>query len=264
MDTNRCGNCGFLNFAAASNCKRCKATLDAPVGDVESQFFGGYAAGWQPGYQTAPDYPQPAYTSPYFNTPVAPLPRTSKNGGANAVLLSLLGVAVVIALGIGVFWKFSKPASANLGWQEYKSQDGSFTVEMPTKPMERVNSQMTPAGEFETHLMLGNMRSQGVYVVAYTDYPEDTTDISFDSAAEKAANNAGATLLSKKSTTFEGHPGMEVELLVSPERVPGGGRGVCRINWVAPRLYVMFVGGPESSEVYQTRAKFLDSFKLRK
>jgi len=261
---NRCGNCGFLNFNSASVCKRCKSPFDAQSEIIGNDSFGGYVAGLQPGYQTAPDHSQPVYAQPYFPAPIAPLPHAKKNGGMNALLWSLLGVAVIVAISIAVLWKFDNPASANSDWQEYKSQDDSFRVEMPTKPMERVNSKMTPtAGELQTHVMVGNQRN-GVYLVAYTDYSDNTTDISFDSAAEDAVENAGGKLVSKKSVSLDGYPGVELEMIISPERLGGGGLGVCRIYWAAPRLYFVYVGGAESSDVYKTRTKFLDSFKVRK
>ncbi|MBA2733794.1 MAG: hypothetical protein H0U54_12985 [Acidobacteria bacterium] len=261
---NRCGNCGFINFNSASACKRCTAPCDSQPEFLGNEFFGSYPAESQPGYQTAPGYSQPVYAQPYFPMPIAPLPHTKKNSGTNALLWSLLGVAVVVAISIAVLWKFGNSASASSGWQEYKSQDDSFRVEMPVKPIERINSQMTPtAGELQTHVMMGNQR-QGVYVIAYTDYPDDTVDISFDSAAQEAVENAGGTLVSKKSVSLDGYPGMEIEMVISPDRIRGGGRGICRIYWAAPRLYFVYIGAAESSDVYNTRTKFLDSFKLRK
>lgn len=267
MNTNRCGNCGFLNFASVSACKRCKGALDAPAEVGESQFFGGYAAEWQGGYQTAPDFPQPAYASPYFPTPLAPLPRTSKNGGTNAALMTLLGIAVLIAVGIGVLWKFGTPGSANFSWQEYKAEDGSFSVQMPTKPIETEHSQSTPAGPMQMHIMMGDMKAQGAYVIAHMEYPPNSQSVSpdmlLDFAVQRAVSNAGATLVSKREITLDGYQGIEVEMTVPPEKAPGGGRAVCQIYLAAPRIYMLFVGGPESSEVYKNRAKFLNSFKLR-
>lgn len=270
MSNNKCAGCGLLNFASASVCKRCKATLNASSEFGEQRFFGGHENAWQEGYPTVTNCPQPAYQSPYFTTPVAPLPRTSKNGGANAVLFVLLGVAVSVAASIGVLWKFGgKPAVATLRWQEYKADDGSFTVEMPTKPVESVRNQPTVDGEIQIHALMGNMNEQGIYIVGYTDYPAAwpeyySTDEMLDLAAEDAVNRSGSTLVSQKSISLGSYPGMEVEMIVPPDKIPDGGRLVCRVYWDAPRMYVVIVGGPESSEVYETRTKFLDSFKLRK
>jgi hypothetical protein len=71
-------------------------------------------------------------------------------------------------------------------------------------------------------------------------------------------------MVSKKEISLEGYPGLEVEMTVPPSSVPGGGLAVSRIYWVAPRIYMVFIGGVEGSEIYRDRAKFLDSFKLKK
>lgn len=273
MNSLRCSNCSFLNFGSDPACKRCKATLEVSSEIPGSNYFGGYASNLQPEYQTASasGYPQPSYQPHYFPTPIAPLPGISKHGGTNALLLSLLGVAVAIAAGIGVIWKFGKPASAkslNLVWQEYKSEDESFTVQMPTKPVEEVESKATIMGSIQSHTMAGSMGADGIYVVAYTDFPSDSVkapaSFVLDGAAQGAVNNSGATMVSKKSISLDAYPGLEVEMTVPSSKVPGGGLAVCRIYWVAPRIYMMFVGGHEGSEIYRDRARFLDSFKLKK
>jgi hypothetical protein len=232
----------------------------------------------QPGYQTAtgyaatayiaPGYSQPVSSPQYFPTPVAPLPRTSKNGGTNALLLSLLCITVVVALGLGIVWKFGKHAPSNPGWLEYKSDDGAFRVEMPVKPLETSETTPTPTGDMQTRILLGSMREKGVYVIAYTDYPPNSLkvspDVLLDTVAQGAVKESGATMVSKKLITLDGYQGIEVEMTLPPGKLRSGGLAVCRIYWTAPRIYTIFVGGPESSEVYMDRMKFLDSFKLRK
>lgn len=280
MNPHRCVDCGFLNFASATSCKRCKAKLvmAPPSEPAGNNFYGGYPGGMQPGYQTAtgyaatayiaPGYSQPVSSPQYFPTPVAPLPRTSKNGGTNALLLSLLCITVVVALGLGIVWKFGKHAPSNPGWLEYKSDDGAFRVEMPVKPLETSETTPTPTGDMQTRILLGSMREKGVYVIAYTDYPPNSLkvspDVLLDTVAQGAVKESGATMVSKKLITLDGYQGIEVEMTLPPGKLRSGGLAVCRIYWTAPRIYTIFVGGPESSEVYMDRMKFLDSFKLRK
>jgi hypothetical protein len=271
MNSLRCDNCSFLNFATANACKRCNTPFDAPAGTEENNFFGGYAATtWQPSYQTASDYPQPAYAPQYFHTPVAPLPRASKNGGTNAVLFALLGVAVVIAAGIGLLWKFgTKPASAkvNVGWEEYNAQDESFTIQMPGKATESVQRQSTPAGEYKMHLAMVVHNQGGAFIAAYADYPSNFSNIPaqslLDLAAQGALNRSNATLVSKKNISLDGYPGLELEML-PPKNIPGGGRMVTRIYWVAPRIYILFGGAEKSSETDAMLARYFESFKLRR
>ena len=265
--TNRCGNCGFLNFVSASDCKRCKAALSVPAEGGADNSFGGYAEGWQPNYQTASNYPQPIYPPQYFPTPVAPLPKMSKTGTTNALLLSLLGVAVIVALGIGVLWKFGNPAAASASWQEYQPQDGSFTIQMPSKPTESVQKQQTPAGELQMHMSIAIYNQSGAFIAGYADYPSNFTNVPaqqlLDLAAQGAVNSSGTTLVSKRNISLDGYPGVELELL-PPDSMPGGGRAVTRIYWAAPRIYILFGGGTKSSDTDAAMKKYFDSFKLRK
>jgi hypothetical protein len=288
MNNVRCVNCGFLNFASAPSCKRCKAEFESapaylgnpPSSDDGASSQVSYQAAPYPAevtqavpYHAAPQWPQPEYQPPfqpplYFPTPIAPLPRASKNGATNAVLWTLLGVAVFIALSIGAIWKFGKPASsANYVWQEYKAPDESYTILMPNHPVEIVQSQSTPAGEIQTHISGVEMGQNGAYMVAYADYPGNFTKLSsqelLDAGAQGAVTRSRATLVSKKNITLDGYPGVELELLPPAGEGLDGGHARARIYWAAPRLYIMFTGISKSVDE-TTMAKFLDSFKLRK
>ncbi|MDQ3817403.1 MAG: hypothetical protein M3362_06900 [Acidobacteriota bacterium] len=279
MNNFRCVQCGFLNFSAATVCKRCKAEFAAAPEQIVNPASTNYETSRQPSYQAtgygaAAQWPQPAYPSPlppppiYLPSPIAPLPRTSRNGATNAVLWTLLGLTIFIAVGIGFIWRFAKPAQTLTGWQEYTSQDGSYTVQMPIKPYESEESQQYPAGQLTMHVMMASMQEKGIYVAAYTDYPNVSKNVStkmlLDFAAQGAVNNSGATMLSKKEITLGGYQGIEVEMDVPASKIPGGGKATCRIYWASPRIYILFVGGSTSSGVYESRSKFLDSFMIKK
>jgi hypothetical protein len=273
MSHARCSKCGFLNFASVSSCKRCKAEFEIAPAAPGMPTAGGYMPVAQANYQPMPQWIQPQYQQPYppppplyFPTPIAPLPRTSKNGATNAVLWALLGITVVIALGIGVLWKFGRPTSTNYAWQEYKAPDDSFSILMPARPVESVDSSQSPTGHIQMHMAMADLGSQGAYMVGYADYPDNSRNVSSDTLLDLAANGAvthsGATLVSKKRITLDGYPGVEMELLPPEGQMLEGGRGFCRIYWVAPRIYMTFAGGPESREGSQPITKFLDSFRL--
>lgn len=268
MNSNRCLNCGFLNFASASTCKRCQAAFLNETSSAETAAHQSdpYATNWQGGYEMAAAWPQPAYQPSYFPTPVAALPSRSKSGGgANVLLWVLLFGALAVAAGIGFLWKFNKSASDSYTWQEVQAPDNSFVVSMPTKPVE--TTQSLP-GNLQMHVLTGNMKQDGFYGVAYADYPVNGSKVPVDTllstAANGAASNSGAQIVSKKPITLSGYPGVEVDMDVPKQAVPGGGKVACRIYWVAPRMYIVVVGGPESSAVYGSRARFLDSFRLKK
>ncbi len=267
MNSNRCLNCGFLNFASATACKRCRAAFDeTPSAETAQQSDPYSTGGWQGGYELAAPWPQPAYQPSYFPTPVAALPSRSKGGGANVLLWVLLCGAIAVAAAIGFLWKFNKPASDNLTWQEVKAPDNSFTVSMPVKPVESTNS---VGPNIQMHSWTGNMNKDGFYAVAYADYPgagssKIPSGSLLDSAAQGAASNSGAQIVGKKNITLSGYPGLETDMDVPTSAVPGGGKVACRIFWVTPRIYIVCAGGPESSPVYTSRAKFLDSFRFNR
>lgn len=278
MENIRCGNCGFLNFASAVSCKRCKAEFEVAPAAVGSSTYGDYSAVPQVNYQPMQQWSQPPYQQgyqpayqpppPYFSAPIAPLPRASKNGATNAALWTLLGIAVVIALGIGILWKFGKTAPVNYTWREYTPQDASYTVQMPARPIESVQDIPGPTVSLQMHGSMANMGPKEAYLTAYIDYPDNfrnySSDALLDGAAQGGITNSHSTLVSKKKITLDGYPGVEIEMMMSPGEVPGGGRAISRIYWVAPRIYVTVGGGPDTQEVRQAVTKFLDSFKLKK
>ncbi|HWT02859.1 MAG TPA: hypothetical protein VN256_21600 [Pyrinomonadaceae bacterium] len=265
MSTIRCLSCGFLNFAADSVCKRCREALAPPS---DNPYFNSYVAGMQGGYQTAPGYAQPAYSSGYFPGAVAPLPRVSKNGGANVALLVLVGLVVAVAGGIGVLWKIGNGRSANFAWQEYKSKDEIYSVTMPKKPVHVVQNYPSMFGEVKVPMMMADMQDRGAFLVGHSDYTtEDIADMSgeqlLDIASQNIASEPGTKVLGKKSISLDGHPGMELELKM--DQIKGKSRTVARFYWVAPqRIYIMFASVPTSSDADAQLSRFLDSLKIRK
>ncbi len=260
MSSNRCAACGFLNFAADSVCKRCRAALQPPS---DNPYFNSYVTGYYGGYQPAPAYGQPPYATPYY--PVAPLPSVSKNASVNIALLALLGLALAFAAGIWVFWKVGNGGSANFAWQEYNSEDGSYAIMMPAKPANMTQTQQSMVGELDVHMMVADMQDHGAFMVGHADYPEDFSGVSadelLDMAAQGAVNSSEAKLLSKKRISLEGHPGLELELSLKKLK----GRTVTRVYWVAPRrIYIMFASAPSSPETDARLSTFLNSLRLRR
>jgi hypothetical protein len=291
MTTIRCSNCSFLNFATASVCKRCKAEfaiVPAEVGtnapaQIENLAPAGYEASVQPAYQpapfpaapfeAAPQWPQPGFQSPfpppppnYFQSPIAPLPRASKYGATNAALWLLLVLAVALIFSFGVFRvSHSHDIATSFAWQQYTAQDGSYTVLMPSRPVESVQSEPTPIGDIQAHISEVDMGQTGAFMVAYADYPSSVTNLPsqslLDAGAQGAVAKSGASLVSKKNITLNGYPGVELELLPPAGQGLDGGHARARIYWVAPRLYIMFTGVSKSVDE-TTMTKFLDSFQF--
>ena len=264
MSSIRCLSCGFLNFAADSVCKRCQAALTPPS---DNPYFNSYLAGMQGGYQAEPGYEQPAYAPGYFPGALAPLPQVSKDGGTNTVLVALVGVALALAAGLGLLWKIGNGRAASFAWQEYNSEDATYSVELPKKPSQMVQNQPSMVGELKVHIMMSDLYDSGAFVVMHSDYPEEFSDVSaeemLDASAQGVVDEAEATILSRKTISLDGHPGLEFEMSV--KKLKGAGRTVSRVYWVAPRrIYVMIASVPPSADADAKLARFLDSLKLRR
>jgi hypothetical protein len=265
----RCLNCGFLNFAADSDCKRCRAALIPPS---DNPYFNSYVASMQGGYQPAPEYVPPGYTQPaysqsYFPGAMAPLPRVSKHGGTNTALVVLVGLVLAVAAGLGVLWKIGNGRAANFAWQEYSSEDQTYSVMMPKKPAQFVQSQPSAVGDLQVHVMTVDTDDGGAFVAMHSDYPGQFSEVPaeevLDSAVQGITSSSEATILSRKNISLDGHQGLEIELSV--KQLKGLGRAVARVYWVAPRrMYVMIAVAPPSTDTDAQLARFLDSLKLRK
>lgn len=273
MNSNRCVSCGFLNFAGASSCKRCKAEFETASPTVGTMAPLHYESPRESGYQSAAQWGQPAYQSAYqrplyFPGPIAALPRASKHGATNAVLWGLLALTILIAVGIAFVWKFGNSSPANYVWQEYSGRDNSYSVLMPGTAMESVESRPSPVGQLDLKLAMVDKGGNGAYMVGYADYPDNFRSFESDELLETASNGAlsrsRSTLVNKKKITLDGYPGVEIEMLPPEGQVSGGGRAFSRIYWVAPRLYITFAGGPDSADINRSVKKFLDSFKLKR
>lgn len=178
------------------------------------------------------------------------------NGGLlvfHAVVLPLLLVLI--------------PAGGKPSWREYVSTSGRFTIQLPATPLEssrNLSDQTGVVPMYSTEARLGN----GVCTSFYYDYsnftPATSEEALLNAFVERAVANSEGTLLNKKSITFEGNNGFELETKPNPDKYGRNMMSTARIIWVADRssLYMNLVTGPANSALFQERYKFLDSFKL--
>ena len=68
--------------------------------------------------------------------------------------------------------------------------------------------------------------------------------------------------VSKKSISYDSNPGAEYVFRSNGVAWPRGQFYAVRVYWIAPRVYVIGIGGPLSGEFYQKRNIFLDSFTV--
>jgi hypothetical protein len=176
-------------------------------------------------------------------------------------LLILLYAMAVPAYVAAMFPKAIKPV-----WRQYESDGGKFTVRIPGEPHHLLFNFEAQAGPVPWHTIEIDLGSKGACIAGYADFTgyilKGSVETMLDAAAEAAYKREEMTLISKKSISLHGYEGRELLLQLSPTKYGKDAFAIARIYLAFPRLYVNIIGGPNSSEIYQDRFKFLDSFRI--
>lgn len=102
-------------------------------------------------------------------------------------------------------------------------------------------------------------------MLMYADYPIERLNMSEDDLYEMAIKGAASrqttmAIGARRYITVDGFRGVEAEL--RPTNSTLSAKGGLRIFWVAPRLYVLGAGGPDTPEFQALQKKFFESFHL--
>lgn len=197
------------------------------------------------------------------------------------ILSGLLLVLVTLAVG-GVF-AFNYVRSAVVAktfevrdqprWREYVSPEGDFSVQMPGEvELQEGEKGASGASGVPISASAAGAPDGSGCVVVVADYTSQlgelarrgmTAETLLGAATLSAIRERDVTVLNRRSITHQGHPGTEFEYLDPPkgseaERL----RGVARVVWASPRMYVVLLSAPEGSPLYAERQTFLDSYRL--
>lgn len=266
MNSFRCNNCSLLNFDTAGSCKRCGVPFAAPAEHAyEAQHYAPSQHDPQPGEGDSYFWDQPNYQPSYI--PPRPAPPPAGVGRMIAgVVVFLASMSLVAFVAMPRLLKPKKANLTNLTWSEYKAPDGSFSVSMPVTPKESEMSQPTPAGSVRVHLVTAEIGRDAGCMVMYADYPV-LNKVSEDELYEQTVRGMASpgskhlAIGNRKFITHDGHRGLEVEFKPEVmERLEAKGRA--RLFWVAPRLYMVMSGGPETPEFAGVSDRCLDSFNF--
>lgn len=135
---------------------------------------------------------------------------------------------------------------AQLSWQPISSSEGHFAVQMPGKPTE---------DKRDGHSFTVQTQ-QGVFMVAYKDFPDEVGKTSADKYLDQVSEGLGTDgdkVVSQRKITLAGYPGRELRYQTSD-----GMDGIARIYLVKERIYTVIV----MPSKLQDAQKFLDSFRL--
>lgn len=271
MNSYRCSNCDFLNFAKDSTCKRCGLSFDSS-GETDAgtdwtpQPTTSHAAYPQPneGGSFYWDQPQTSYQPNYY----PPSHAVAGSGNAKKVrMLILLAVVVAVSvIGIPKLLKSGKSEFSNLSWHEYQSPDKKFSVSLPVTPKTYERTIPSPFGEAKAQAVEAAVGKEGGCMLIAADYPVVNSRISEAAIYDMAIQGATRTnrvlgLGQRKDIMLFGHRGVEVQLVSKdPER---SFIGSARIFWISPRLYVMATGGPDTAEFRAVHTRCLESFRIQ-
>jgi len=166
-------------------------------------------------------------------------------------------VAVVLASG------FQQPAGNRVQavWSVFNSKEGAFSVLMPNKPVQDVQSTDTDLGKMDSHLAIGSHEDREAFIASYTDFPNVVTEQNainriLDGARNQLLANGERKLLTETTITLDGYLGRELKIKVPEWSM------VTRIYWVKRRLYQLIAMTREDQPAPQDVDKFLASFKL--
>jgi hypothetical protein len=263
MDSIRCDNCSLLNFATSSVCKRC----GAPLGSAEGEQFQAQQFASSENYSGQTDFTSSSeFTGQYpryFEHSTA-LPDSQQGKSIKVVLIAL--ICLVAVIGVPWYLKYSsKTEFTDISWRVFKPEDGSFSILMPAEPQCKNASVMTQEGTRFTTMCTHDTEGGTGFAVGYAQYPSvpsDTrVDLLFDEAVNGMSDTGEMTVLSRKKLMLDGHQAVELEVVPSSKNKLGE-KGMFRIYWAPPRMYIFGIGGPDSAAAAAARIKYLDSFKL--
>jgi hypothetical protein len=176
---------------------------------------------------------------------------------AASTLLALAGYG---ALGLVLFLGYLNVSWWNT-WQTFTPQDQSFSILMPGKPKEKVETIATVVGNASLHMHVVD-RGSSAFLIGYADLPPAAANAPLreylDGVRGGMLQGVNGKVIVEKHITLDGHTGREFSFTSEKPK----GKGAARIYRVKGRLYELLVLGrnidPESADV----RKFFDSFKL--
>jgi hypothetical protein len=264
MNSLRCTNCSFLNFASATVCKRCGSQFEqAAAAPWESHPSAPAETGPQPTEVASHFWDQPAYQPSYA---LSPVPSDSSKGKVVGSIVAFAVVALIALIAVPKLLKLGKANFANVTWSEYKSPDKKFSVSLPGPPKEAILYQQTPLGRMPVTLVTAQLDNESGCMLMHADYPVGEARISEEAIYSYALNkqgpiSKGVEMGARKYITHDGHKGLEIELKQSADG-KSKAIGLARLFWVSPRIYVLISLGPDTAEFRAFQPKCHESFKL--
>lgn len=147
-------------------------------------------------------------------------------------------------------------------WQTV--QGDGFQVNFPGSPQPEQRTLTTGVGEVKTYAW-GVNHPKGSYAVVFTDYDQPVARLAhsplvWEQLKAQAQQRVQGQVTQERSVTLGNHPGREMVVAISPERLPGGGIAKVQFYFVGQRVYGLYALVPQEQQA--DLAQFFDSFQI--
>jgi hypothetical protein len=162
----------------------------------------------------------------------------------------------------------SKPEpSATNGWQDYSSESGKFSVQMPTKPQEQSQEKKTEVGAVKINMAISESNTSA-YMVSYNDYPAKFTDSEIPERINMGAQgfitgSIKGKINSSKESKLGEIPCLDFDGTGKIQSIDATAKGrICIADNI--RLYQVVVVSPSDKFSQADADRFISSFKIKK
>ncbi|OIP78321.1 MAG: hypothetical protein AUK48_01875 [Oscillatoriales cyanobacterium CG2_30_44_21] len=149
-------------------------------------------------------------------------------------------------------------------WQDYNSEAGKFSVQVPSKPQEQSQEQATDVGTIKLNMLISEANDSG-YFIGYADFPsklanpEDIQKGLADSVKGSVANIKGE-VESEKEYLLGEVPCRDFEAIGKVQSTDVLMKG--RFCLADKRLYQLFALGSQANLSKTDVDRFINSFKI--
>lgn len=158
----------------------------------------------------------------------------------------------------------TKPIKSSNTWQDYTSEAGKFSVQMPNKPEERSEEKKTEIATVKMNMAVSEF-NDSAYFASYADFPEKFPDSEIQPRLNEAMKGIVDSLKGKVKSSKESKLGkascLDFEASGKIQVIDALFKGRICLN-DNRRFYQMFVLAPATKFSNADVDRFLGSFKI--
>jgi hypothetical protein len=162
----------------------------------------------------------------------------------------------------------SKPETGSAkGWQDYSSEAGKFSVQVPSKPQELSQEKQTEVGTIKINMAVSELNSSA-YMASYNDYPQKFPEAEIQTRLTEGVKgfvtgSIKGELKSSKESKLGDTPCQDFEATGKIQSINASAKGkICIADNI--RLYQVVAVGPSDKLSNTDVDRFIASFKINK